>query len=489
MNENDLWLKVSQEETAEACKNYLSLFPTGAHAKDVSNKLKILEECNKIPAMFLKRYVQQQLISVEALVRAGLDNSKVEALQASMGVNVEELRKQREEEQQRQQAEALRRQMEAKLREEEERKRREEEERLREEEERRREEEERQREEEARRREARRDIERVLTMLQEDPNALDALRIQQLINDQALTYEELESIFGHRKTEEIMNYIEPSKLPENEAPIELSENSTEVYFWGTPSSGKTCALGGIISSAESKGILEKLQCNGYNYMTRLSNIFDSKRVCTFPDSTSVETIQDMMMRLTDTKGKNHRVTLVDLAGELFRSVYFKRHDLFLENTKQETLERTMSYLRDTRNKKIHFFVVEYGAHDLEWEGLRMKDYLSDMVGFLEEENVFRKSTVGVYVLVTKCDKIDCQRLDRPRLAYEYVERELAAFWSPLERVCRRNGVGDLKVLSYSVGDVFAKKLCLFDPIDTEKVIDKLLTKTPAEGGRWEWLKG
>ena len=489
MNENDLWLKVSQEETADACKTYLGLFPTGAHAKEVGNKLKILEECNKIPPMFLKRYVQQRLISVEALIRAGLDEAKADALQALLGVNVEELRRQREEERQRQQAEVLRRQMEAQQREEEERQRREEEERQRREEEQR-QEEERQRQAEAERiKAARLETDTLLAQLQEDPNALDALRIQQLFDDQAVTLEELESIFGHRKTEEIMNYVEPTKLPENEAPAELSENSTEVYFWGTPSSGKTCALGGIISSAGSKGILEKMQCNGYNYMTRLSNIFDSKHVCTFPDSTSVETIQDMMMRLTDTKGKNHRVTLVDLAGELFRSVYFRRHHLFLENTKQETLERAMSYLRDTRNKKIHFFVVEYGAHDQEWEGLRMKDYLSDMVGFLEEENVFRKSTVGVYVLVTKCDKINCQRNDRPRLAYEYVERELAAFWSPLERVCKRNGVGDLKVLSYSVGDVFAKKLCLFDPMDTEKVIDKLLTKTPAEGGRWDWLKG
>ena len=118
----------------------------------------------------------------------------------------------------------------------------------------------------------------------------------------------------------------------------------------------------------------------------------------------------------------------------------------------------------------------------------MKNYLSQMVSYLEEKQVFKKSTVGVYVLVTKCDMIPAPREERPRLAFEYLQRELSAFWGTLERACTRTGVADLRVLSYSVGDVFAQKLCRFDPLDTEKVIEKLITKTPAVGGRMEWLK-
>jgi GTP-binding protein EngB required for normal cell division len=329
----------------------------------------------------------------------------------------------------------------------------------------------------------------ILMNLRVDPNAYYAGDLKDYVTRNIISGDDLFRIFGPQKTDAIMNFNTPSQLPEGMPPIELAKNTTEVYFWGTPSSGKTCALGALISSAGRRGILEKLPCSGYDYMTRLGNIFNSRGVCTFPYSTSVETIQEMMMRLLDADGKNHSVTLVDMAGELFRSVYFKRHGLFLDQSKESTLGMAMKYLRDTRNKKMHFFVVEYGAHDNEWEGLRMKDYLSDMMGFLEFEQVFKKSTVGVYVLVTKCDKIPAPREERPRLAYEYVEQQLNEFWGPLQRVCSRTGVADLKVLSYSVGDVFAQKLCLFDPRDTEKVIEKLLVHTPAIGGWSEWLKG
>lgn len=118
----------------------------------------------------------------------------------------------------------------------------------------------------------------------------------------------------------------------------------------------------------------------------------------------------------------------------------------------------------------------------------MKDYLDDMVGFLKENNIFRRSTVGVYLLVTKCDMIPGPREGRPKAAFDYITSSMPSFWNTLQDACRNAGVRDLSVLSYSVGDVFAQKLCRFDPQDTEKVIRRLMEKTPAEGGRFDWLK-
>ena len=141
----------------------------------------------------------------------------------------------------------------------------------------------------------------------------------------------------------------------------------------------------------------------------------------------------------------------------------------------------MSYLKNRKNNKIHFFVVEYGAHEKKWDGLNMSNYLSCMIQYLKNEKVFTKSTVGVYVLVTKCDKMDCAKEDRPRLAHEYVKQEFAAFWNTLEMTCKNAAIKDLKTLAFSIGDVFAQQLCVYDGEDTNKVIDKLLTKTPKMG--------
>lgn len=325
--------------------------------------------------------------------------------------------------------------------------------------------------------------------LMDDPNSHDAREIQIKVGNNVISWEDISSVFGEEKKDAIKAFKLPSPLPEKNPPAKLQGNSTEVYFWGTPSSGKTCALGSIISNAQSMGILEKLDCSGYDYMTRLSNIFDKRGFCTFPDSTSVENIQEMILKLRDKKSKQHKLTLIDLAGELFRSAFFKQNGLFLSQDKADTLDIALNYLKDSRNEKIHFFVVEYGAHDNEWEGLKMVNYLDNMISFLKKENIFKKSTVGVYVLVTKCDKIKCAKEDRPKMAYEYVSTEMPSFWNNLESTCKKASVGDLKILSFSVGDVFAKNLCRFEGADTIKVIDKLITKTDAEGGFWDWLRG
>jgi len=321
-----------------------------------------------------------------------------------------------------------------------------------------------------------------------DPNAYSATQIQTAVDNNVITWDNVLGIFGDRRTEAIQSFRAPSELPYGNPPQMLQPNSTEVYFWGTPSSGKTCALGSIISSAQSSGIFEPLPCRGYDYMIRLSNIFRANGFCVFPTSTDVSSIQEMMLCLSDAKGKKHRVTLVDLAGELFRAVYNKQNGLFLDEESERTLATAMSYLKDRRNNKIHFFVVEYGAHEREWDGLRMVNYLDNMVGYLKSERIFRSSTVGVYVLVTKCDRMNVPFESRPECAFRYVSEEMPSFWNTLQDTCNRSGVRDLGVLSYSVGDVFAQQLCHFNGSDTEKVIRRLLAKTKAEGSWLDWLR-
>lgn len=315
-----------------------------------------------------------------------------------------------------------------------------------------------------------------------DLNAVSAEEIQKSVENGVASWNDLEPIFGYDRTLAIHDFRAPTVLPTSTPSPQLQDNSTEVYFWGTPSSGKTCALGSIISNARRQGIFEGLECPGYDYMTRLSNLFDSRGYASLPDSTSIGNIQEMILNLRDPKGKRHKVTLIDLAGELFRSVYFKLSGRMVNYEAENVLNTALNYLVDNRNNKMHFFVVEYGAHAREWEGLGMADYLEKMIQFLKEQKVMRKTTVGVYVLVTKCDLIPCAPPDRPRMAYEYVVNQLGNFWNMLQDACVEGGVKDVRVLSFSIGDVFARNLCQFDSRDCDKVINKLITKTHGVGG-------
>lgn len=330
--------------------------------------------------------------------------------------------------------------------------------------------------------------EQFLNALRNDPNAYMAFEIKQRVENGVVSWNDIQQIFGYQKAEAIRQFQMPAQLPNALAPDALQDNTTEVYFWGTPGSGKTCALGTIISSITKAGIIEPLQCAGLHYMNLLSNIFVGDDYCTLPDSTNVGNIQEMIMKLTDSDKCQHKLTLIDLAGELFRSVYKKENNMPIDDENEAVLEKAMNYLRDRRNNKIHFFVVEYGAHDKKWDGLNMSNYLSHMIQFLKKEKVFTKSTVGVYVLVTKCDKMNCSKEERPQKASEYVEQELAAFWNTLKMTCDDAAIKDVRKLAFSIGEVFAQQLCVYDGADTNKVIDKLLTKTPKISRRFGWLR-
>ena len=325
--------------------------------------------------------------------------------------------------------------------------------------------------------------------IREDKNAFSAEVIQENVNNGVVTWEDIESVFGHEKTNAIREYRDQPELPSNIPSPSLQPDSTEVYFWGTPSSGKTCALGSIISAANREGIFEPLDCTGNDYMNRLANIFKNNGICVFPPSTDISNIQEMVMNLRDDKNKNHKLSLIDLAGELFRSVYFKQNNNLISDENAQTLQTAMNYLQNNNNPKIHFFVIEYGAHNKEWDGLSMNNYLNAMVNYLKDKKILSKLTVGVYILVTKTDLIDCPPEERPRKAFEYVKEEMASFYNTMELTCKNAGISDFKVLSFSVGDVFAQQLCLFDKHDTSKVISRLLTKTrPEKGGFLSWLK-
>ena len=320
----------------------------------------------------------------------------------------------------------------------------------------------------------------MLEALSRDPNAYDARRLQTAVGQGTLSRTDLNAFFDPEATEAILNFTGKLQLPGGTTPERLQGGSTEFYFWGTPSSGKTCALGALLSSARQDGLLDMQECGGKPYMMQLANIFRKQGICTLPLSTGNDTIQEMVIRLRDGKGKYHRMTLIDLAGEVFRAALLKSTGGTIDATLQNTLDTTLGYLNNDANPKVHFFVVEYGAHDRMWDGYSMLDYLDNMLIYLRDRKIIRKSTAGVYVVVTKCDKISPYPAERPELAFNYVKNELLSFWNVLNETCEKAGISAPKVLAFSVGHVLARDLCRFDGSDTTKIIDKLLAKTPPE---------
>ena len=332
----------------------------------------------------------------------------------------------------------------------------------------------------------------LLNGIRADKNYKSAEDIQRAVSDGTITRDELVQILGEEWTKEILSYNRPPDLPIYTSPIELQKGRTEVYFWGTPASGKTCTLGAVLSSAYTKGKLIK-RGGALEYMDGLKNIFNPTGISRLPNSTSNACIYDMNVDLKDEKNRRHPITMIDLAGEIFKCIYFSSQGIELDDDRQRILTTTFNYLKDRRNKKIMFFVVEYDGHDRVWDdntNLNMSDYLDRCLNYLNDLKVISNSVNGIYVLVTKSDKIVCEYKDQAIEAQKYVEKYFNGFWETLKEISKSCGVKDLKVIPFSVGNVVAKQLCKYNGKYASLVINNICKKIESTGRSFlDFLRG
>ncbi len=326
---------------------------------------------------------------------------------------------------------------------------------------------------------------KIIDNLQNNINAYSAFRLQTEVNNLRLSWDDLNQVFTHEEVKAIREMPYLVELPASEAPESLDSGTTEVYFWGTPSSGKTCALGAILSAANSYGILTKQECNGAYYMDRLCSTFKGNGMCNLPAGSADDVIQEMRLSLRDSRNKQHPLTLIDMAGETFRSMYRRMNNIPETNASSAmVLERAQQYLNNEKNKKIHFFIVAYGEENKQWdeEGVPMINYLEASMNYLRQAKIIRRSTNGVYLLVTKADTMPCAPNEREQFAVDYVRNNMPSFYNSLSYLCSKSGVSDFQIMPFCVGRVFAQTLCHFERENTDSVLDRLISKSATEKG-------
>lgn len=261
---------------------------------------------------------------------------------------------------------------------------------------------------------------------------------------------------------------------------------TEVYFWGIPSSGKSCALGAIMSAANSGKVAKSMQrdpnCQGYGYMNRLANLFKANGIVgTLPERTLTKSTYEMGFTLEDENGYVYPITCIDLAGELVRCMY-KNDAGELDNEEdRKVLETLTNILIDNRteNRKIHFFVIEYGAEDREYEGLPQSTYLEAAVAYINRTGIFKKDTDGLYLLITKVDKAKAIGKDLQDKLKDYINTNYKGFYNGLEKICREHEInrGKVVIQPFTLGDVCFQYYCKFKEDTAAQVVQTLLDRS------------
>lgn len=327
----------------------------------------------------------------------------------------------------------------------------------------------------------------LLEMLKDDNNILRASVINMLLDNDLLDVDDFAEIginnafVSHLVSGETAQaFTIPRKLEK------INKLSTEVYFWGIPSSGKSCALGAILSVAGNGRVANSMSkdndCQGYGYMTRLASLFKfNNKVGTLPEGTSIYSTYEMGFDLEDENGAVHPLTCVDLAGELVRCMFKSDANEDMSDDEMGALDTLTRVLIDnrTKNRKIHFFVLEYGADDRKYEGLTQSVYLDGALRYIERTGIFKDDTDAIYLMITKVDKAKAAKGQLSTVLREYISEYYGGFYNGLVKICRECEInsGNVEIVPFSLGQVCFQDYCLFDEKPAGNVVRKLLERS------------
>lgn len=334
-----------------------------------------------------------------------------------------------------------------------------------------------------------------LSKIQEDNNLLSAGIVKHLINSGDITVNDLLTIGINKLFIQKMFNGESAQSFSKPEPLDrIHKQSTEVYFWGIPSSGKSCALGAILSVAASGTVAHSMDpdtgSQGYGYMTKLINLFQNGQIGTLMEGTAVDAFYEMGFDLVDNEGKIHPITCIDMAGELMRCMYKANANDPMSEMDELMLDTLTRVLIDnkTTSRKMHIFVIEYGAEDRLYEGLPQRVYLDGALSYIKNTGIFKKDTDAIYIMITKADKVKNPSKD---VFTQYINEKYKGFYNGLEQICKDNEInkGRVEKIAFSLGEVCFQNYCRFNARPAENVVNLLLQRSANyRGGKRGWFE-
>ena len=256
---------------------------------------------------------------------------------------------------------------------------------------------------------------------------------------------------------------------------------TEVFFWGIPNSGKTCALSTILNTAHKRGYMQTGEGGGLKYLHTLKNLYKTDDNIGYLLENTPDKTQYLPFTLKKENEKYARsVSLIELSGEVFKCFCKKNTGEALDSELEDTFQTLNDFLTDG-NRKIHFFFIDYDPTSIEQDNYTQSDYLEEASKYFTKNKIFSKSTDAIYVVITKSDLIDGYGTNDELLAdniNQYIDDNFRAFDNYLNNLCRKESInaGKYEIIPFSIGDVYCKRICKINRKPAEIILNRLFER-------------
>lgn len=320
----------------------------------------------------------------------------------------------------------------------------------------------------------------VLENLRIDPNIYSPDQILNYINNDTISKQDLLDCGIPQHIINMLGNIYVRELHLGDTPTTIPNGYTEVYFWGSPGSGKTCALAAVLNAAESKRNLQIAESPGYKYTHQLKNTFKSQNTI-LPPPTNVEKNQYLPIAI-----KERSISLIELSGEIFQCFHLIKTGDALSDSHKESYNSLLKFL-GTDNRKIHFFFIDFTKKDIpDKYDATQSDYLLAASNFFVQHNIFNKKTDAIYIVITKSDMMpNCNDYEQKvKYAVKHIETDgaLNNFKEIIKKQCELNHINAKKLFvePFTLGKVYFQKICDFNDETALKIVDILIDRIPVD---------
>ena len=360
-------------------------------------------------------------------------------------------------------------------------------------------------------------------MMRTNPNSYEVNRLLRLINDGIFSDHELinAKVMTETVLETLRNHDINADLPDIRQAIENSraeckDGYTDVFFFGVPSTGKTCVLMGM---SRSNSLHINLASGGGDYAAALQQYTDVGVTVPRTPGTFVTTLEATISSVSDQGGAVHRINLVEMSGEEFA------FDIANNPDKIFTFEQMGSgatLLLKNDNRKVFFLIIDPTANvvrinreivvqdgfdeetgepithtDLQYCVVNQRTLIQKMVDlFTDPGNAeIMKKVDSIHIIMTKSDTLG-NPVEREEKALNIFQQKFSGdILKPLIDLCEEYNINSRtnfhpNLYTFSLGTFYVGGLYEYEQTDSDRLVVAIKNSTQSVKKKswWDRLK-
>lgn len=352
--------------------------------------------------------------------------------------------------------------------------------------------------------------------MRSNPNGYDVLRLKRLLDDGIATERELilakvmtETILATLKNTDIESCLPNIRKAIDDSRAECKDGYTDVFFFGVPSTGKTCVLMGM---SRSNSLHINLASGGGDYAAALQQYTDVGLTVPRTPGTFVTTLEGTISSRNE-PGTIHKVNLVEMSGEEFAFCIAGHSDHVFTF---EDMGTGATQLLNNNNRKVFFLIIDPTANvvrinreivdgydedtgepmtHLESCVVNQRTILQKMVNLFENpgNSDIMKKVDSIHIIMTKSDTLG-DPIEREEKALKIFNDKFAGdILEPLMELCKEYNINSNtqflpKLYTFSLGTFYVGGLYEYDQTDSDRLVRAIKNSTHRTKKKTFWDK-